>query len=148
MKPVLAYALILLAAGLTACSSDDTPCSGVACSGHGFCAITPHHTPQCLCDEGYRNQGPTECVPDEGADCTTDADCDDSNPCTDDTCDAVEGCQYADNTDPCDDGNLCSGSDTCSNGTCMAGSTDLDGDADGYYDAACPGGNDCDDGDP
>jgi hypothetical protein len=119
----------------------------VTCSGHGFCAISPHYTPQCLCDEGYRNQGPTECVPDQGADCTSDADCDDSNPCTDDACDPVDGCQYTDNTDPCDDGNACSGSDTCAGGTCMAGSTDKDSDSDGYYDADCPGGDDCNDGD-
>jgi len=132
---------------MAGCPSDSTPCDGVQCSGHGSCAITPHNTPQCLCDEGYHNQGPTECVPDEGADCTGDADCDDSNPCTDDVCDAVDGCQYTDNTDPCDDGNACSDSDTCASGTCMAGSTDKDSDSDGYYDADCPGGDDCDDDD-
>jgi len=148
MKSAILTTLVLMAGGLAACSSDDTPCSGVECSDHGFCAITPHHTPQCLCDDSYRNQGPTVCVPDEGADCDSDADCDDSNPCTDDTCDAVEGCQYIDNTDSCDYGNLCSSTDTCSNGTCMAGGTDKDDDQDGYYDAACPGGNDCRDGNP
>jgi hypothetical protein len=114
--------LALPALILSACPSDDTPCSGVTCSGHGFCAVTTHHTPQCLCDEGYRNQGPTECIPDQGADCTSDADCDDSDPCTDDVCDPVEGCLYTD-------------------------ITDKDADSDGYYDAACPGGDDCDDGD-
>ena len=143
MKKALLY---MLAIGLAACSSDSAPCDGVQCSGHGSCAVTPHHTPQCLCDEGYRNDGPTECVPDEGAECTSDAECDDSNPCTDDVCDPAEGCQYTDNTDPCDDGNLCSGTDACSGGTCTAGSTDLDADSDGYYDAACPDGDDCDDG--
>jgi hypothetical protein len=133
---------------MAACSSDTTPCDGVRCSDHGFCAITTHHTPQCLCDEGYRNQGPTECVPDEGADCTSDAECDDSNLCTDDVCDTVEGCQYTDNTAPCDDGDICSILDTCAGGTCVAGATDLDADSDGYYEAACPNGDDCADDDP
>jgi len=147
MKAAPLSLVVLPALFLAACPSDTTPCDGVLCSGHGFCAITPHNTPQCLCDDGYRNEGPTECVPDQGADCTSDAECDDSNPCTDDVCDQVEGCQYTDNTGPCDDGDDCSGSDTCAGGTCMAGSTDKDGDTDGYYDADCPGGDDCNDGD-
>ncbi len=148
MKSALVYPLVMLACATAACSSEKSPCDGVDCSGHGFCAVSPHDTPQCLCDDGYKNDGPTECVPGEGADCETDAQCNDANPCTDDSCDAQEGCQYANNTDPCDDGNPCSSTDTCSNGTCTAGGTDLDGDSDGYYDAQCPGGDDCDDGDP
>jgi parallel beta-helix repeat protein len=122
MRSFCFLAAVALTWSLPGCPAEDNPCSGVDCSDHGFCGVTPHDTPLCLCDVGYRNDGPTQCVPDEGADCTSDADCDDSNPC--------------------------SSSNTCSNGTCMAGGTDKDGDQDGYYDAACPGGNDCDDGDP
>lgn len=148
MKAALLCLTVLCSLVLTTCSSDTTPCDGVACSGHGFCAITTHHTPQCLCDDGYRNEGPTECVPDEGADCTSDADCDDSNVCTDDVCDSVEGCKYIDNIAPCDDGDICSILDTCAGGACVAGATDLDADSDGYYDADCPNGDDCADDDP
>lgn len=74
--------------------------------------------------------------------------CDDANSCTDDSCDPTDGCGHTPNTATCDDGDPCSSQDTCTDGQCWTGQTTLDADSDGFFDAACPGGDDCDDQDP
>jgi hypothetical protein len=103
--------------------------------------------------------------------------CDDGNACTrDDTCQAgicsggdsvecqpLDDCHMAGICNPatgtcsnplqpdgtaCNDGNPCSSVDACQAGGCLAGATDLDLDRDGHFDRACPGGDDCADGDP
>jgi len=125
-----------------------------------------------ICDDGIDNDcdGDTDAADSACAPCTIDADCDDanlcngtetcvsnfcqpgtpldcddSNVCTTDSCDPASGCQYENNTLFCDDGDDCTMNDVCSNGDCSG--EPLDGDSDSYVSDACPGGDDCDDGD-
>jgi hypothetical protein len=81
------------------------------------------------------------------ASCTVPADCDDGNPCTDDDC-VSSHCTNTNNTLPCDDADPCTTVDTCSGGLCVGGGPLPDVDTDGFYDAACTGGDDCDDSNP
>jgi len=90
----------------------------------------------CSCRVGYKPP------------CLTDVHCDDGNPCTVDRCRLPQGCVYDINAVPCDDLDDCSSSDRCHNGFCAGGETDRDSDGDGYLDGNCPGGDDCDDGNP
>jgi len=73
--------------------------------------------------------------------CQSDADC---PVCQE--CDSAGFCTNQPAGAACDDGDSCSSQDACDGaGACVGGATDKDADGDGYYDEACPGGDDCDD---
>ncbi len=102
------------------CSDTKALCSGIDCSGHGFCRLSPYNEPQCFCDPGYRIHDETSCVPENDPDpCQIDSDCNDNDICTLDSCDENQICQHQ----------------------------GKDNDSDGYIDATCPAGDDCDDDD-
>lgn len=71
---------------------------------------------------------------------------DDGDPCTQEAC-HEGGCATSPvpNGGGCDDGDPCTVGDSCLEGDCKAGPEGKDEDNDGAYDAACIGGNDCDD---
>ncbi len=82
--------------------------------------------------------------------CATVAECsDDGNPCTLTTCDGEGFCRTA----PVADGTPCPGSDACTEtylcrrDQCVPGPATRDLDQDGFVDAACQFGSDCDDND-
>ncbi len=54
------------------------PCAGVACAGHGTCAVTSADLPICACDPNYHAQG-LDCVADadpcDGIDCSAHGTC-------------------------------------------------------------------------
>ena len=81
----------------------------------------------------------------DGAACASDAECDDANPCTDDRCGISGACIFTAVALSCDDGDTCSSMDVCVDGVCRSGPSDRDLDGDGFVDATCAGGNDCDD---
>jgi len=147
-----------------------TPCTdacddGLACtqdycaSDIGGCASFPVPTggpegwltdPECQngidddCDGLFDTDDP-DCLTEP---CTTAADCtDDHNPCTVTTCDGEGFCRTAD----APDGTTCPGADACTatflcrRDQCAPGPATLDADADGFIDAACQFGSDCDD---
>jgi hypothetical protein len=103
----------------------------------------------------------SECVNEavlDGTDCGVCAACDGLGSCIrdltqDEDCPVCQECAAAGScanqaaSTACDDGDSCSSSDACDGaGACASGATDRDADGDGYYDQACPGGDDCDDG--
>lgn len=120
-------------------------CKDIDCSGHGTC-IEEKGDVFCRCDDGFSAQGLT-CVAINLKSCEDAGDCNDQNDCTEDSCNNDGYCIHtpiADGTS-CEDGSACSSSDSCLAGMCIAGTTDKDSDGDGYYDAECSGGDDCDD---
>ena len=121
------------------------PCDAVDCGPQGVCTVVADE-PLCTCVTGYRNQGPTECVPATTRACTEDNDCDDDNPCTDDSCADGRLCVSTNNDDSCDDGDDCSVTDACALGVCTPGASTRDVDNDGFVDALCRDGEDCNDG--
>jgi len=124
--------LSLLACGRQGFEQQQTPCTGIDCSGHGKCVVSDGQA-VCICDQGYQAQG-TECL-------------EESNPCLGITCSGygtcavrqgeawcvcAEGyhnegrtncvadehtCQGADGS-PCDDGQFCTVDDRCNGGVC------------------------------
>ncbi len=71
-------------------------------------------------------------------------DCNDNITCTIDGCDPNSGCVHT------PDSGFCNDNDPCTEDTCVAGAgcknvVNKDTDKDTYIDAACPGGNDCND---
>ena len=64
----------------------DDPCSGVACSGHGVCAVDQGQ-PRCFCDAGFYA---------EGLDCLPEAD-----PCAGEDCSGHGTCQLQDDAPAC-----------------------------------------------
>ena len=108
---------------LTGCRLDSSknPCSDVACSGHGVCAVTGTG-PVCACDPGYHPEG-LSCVEDGmtgpcyGVDCSGHGTCVGAEGTA--TCDCEDGyhaeglsCVEDGTTGPCY-GVTCSGHGTC-----------------------------------
>ena len=107
------------------CATNADCADGNACNGDEICDATFHCQPGAALD------------------------CNDKKACTVDTCDPDNGCLHTPNHQMCDDGNDCT-ADIC---TSQAPGEDgcyrtvnKDSDRDGYIDAKCQGGNDCDDG--
>lgn len=122
-----------------------SPCNDIDCSGHGSC-IEDEGEVYCQCDEGFKAEGLT-CVEINLTVCEDATQCDDQNDCTEDSCNEENYCIHTPTADgtSCEDGSGCSSQDKCLAGKCIKGITDKDNDADGYYDAKCAGGDDCDD---
>jgi hypothetical protein len=114
--------------------------------------------------EGPRDDPTCENFADDDCDGLTDLDdpdcslegCADASECPDDGNSCTEAlCELSRCYDlPLEDGTSCPGSDACSsqyictNAACGPGPSDTDADLDGYIDADCPSGDDCDDGNP
>ncbi len=58
--PVVVLLIGLLAGGCVV-KSDDDPCEGVTCDGHGTCLDVGGEA-ECTCNAGYINDGPLNCV--------------------------------------------------------------------------------------
>lgn len=96
------------------CMADGSDCDGIDCSGNGLCGVTSDGAVICACLPGYRNEGPTACVPDPtSGNCGSYADCQDGDPCTDDICEPEGSCRNPFNQKPCNDGQFCTVEDTC-----------------------------------
>jgi hypothetical protein len=124
----------------TDCVADGSACDGVDCSGHGLCGITSAGMVLCACFPGYRNDGPTACVPDPtSGNCGIDADCEDDNPCTDDICEPEGSCRNPFNKASCNDGFFCTVEDTCDGaGSCVGAPRDCEAERGPcVQDAAC-----------
>lgn len=125
---------------LVACD-DGVDCTRDACDETGNeCQHTPNHA---SCDEGL-------CDPErgcgEGQACVHDDDCDDDDFCNGvERCGAGGGCERGEPI-ACDDGNDCT-LDQCSEQGRVCTHEMRDADGDGHADAACRGGDDCDDDD-
>lgn len=149
LKNAFIFLLLLCAGGVFfSCARYgyySSPCNDVQCSNHGVC-IDENGQASCECEEGFRAEGLT-CISTSLVPCEDDSFCDDANPCTDDSCSIDHFCVHtavADGTS-CEDGSPCSSVDRCLSGMCITGITDKDSDNDGYFDAQCAGGDDCDD---
>ncbi len=97
------------------------------------------------CD-GATDQDDADCLT---TPCASDGDCpDDQNPCTVARCDGGL-CTWppVPEASPCAGANACTATFLCRSGSCEPGPSDLDADGDGFIDAACPFGFDCDDND-
>ena len=147
-----------------ACTTDDRCTSGV-CKGDApvECDDGNPCTDDSCDEDGCTNLANTETC-DDGLFCTVDDVCDGLGTCSgqardcsvsDDVClvgtcdEASQACGQipSDDGTACDDQNACASVDACLAGVCEPGPTDLDADIDGFFDAACPDGDDCDDGD-
>jgi hypothetical protein len=69
------FAAVLCAGALPACDSETTagPCSGISCSGRGFC-LAEQGIPQCACIAGFHPEG-LACAPDDPGDPCAGVDC-------------------------------------------------------------------------
>lgn len=135
----------LLAVGCARYLVKNNSCDSVECSNHGTC-VEENGVAICECENGYHAEG-LECIENSTTSCQDRTDCDDHNLCTEDSCSDQNICQYTPTSDgsSCDDNDPCSTLDSCLSGICTSGITDKDSDNDGYLDAQCAGGNDCDD---
>jgi hypothetical protein len=129
-------------AGTPAVCDDGEGCTADACVAGG-CVFTPRTA--AVCDDGDGCTVNDRCTA-AGVCAGTPAVCDDGEDCTADAC-VAGGCVFTPRADAaCDDGDRCTVGDRCgADGRCRGGTARPDGDRDGYFDAACPGGDDCDD---
>lgn len=126
---------------------DDTCNQGICNDGVDECQADPINEGQVCNDGEYCTVGDVcqagVCAGSGARDCSAlDTQC--SLGACNETQDRCER-QGITNGTPCDDGDPCSDLDACDAGSCAAGATNKDVDTDGYYDIACPGGDDCDD---
>ncbi|RJO67909.1 MAG: hypothetical protein C4523_08100 [Myxococcales bacterium] len=125
---------------------DDSLCAPRVCHAQRGCIEPPNCDVSADCNDGNVCNGPETCAagycePGQALNC------DDAVPCTVDSCSPQNGCLHTPDHGRCDDADGCTG-DYCDPAENCMHQVIRDQDHDFYIDKTCPGGNDCNDGDP
>ncbi len=152
------------------CLANDAPATVVCRAALNDCDVAENCDGSGNCpNDGFEPSG-TPCGSSVDGPCTDPDSCDGAGTClpnneptttecraSTDVCDPAEHCDgvgacpvnsFLPDNSACDDQDPCSTLDTCNSGVCQSGATNKDSDSDNYFDDQCPGGTDCDDGNP